>query len=177
MSSVTNQNSQTSSSYCSSSIQVIPVKNLGKKGRITSSASVKHPPSLPHSAISRIQDFTGDDNPPLSLVSKDWREKSFLHWTQRPREIQKKIDMAYRAVFADTSSSWGLFNGMEKYGLFDIDEHALALKLIQQAPSTQKSHTFVDWGAGNFQWSQSLADCINRSKDIPSDSRESLSSD
>lgn len=95
--------------------------------------------------------------------------QNFLDWTQRPGPLKKTISQAFNRLTHSFTSGWGLFNGGGAYPLCGVDEHALIKKIIQQAPADQKDFYVLDIGAGNFQWSKSIADFIDKQADLPKD--------
>ena len=146
-----------------------PVANISTPKTPVKSQSPATWISLPVDVVSRIRSFCSQDSstPPLSLICKNWQ--SYLHWSQRPLEVQKSIGRAFARISSDTSSKWGWYNGNKKYRIHEIDDHALAKVLIQQLPVTQTTATFLDVGAGNFQWGASLATFLNLQQDIRED--------
>ena len=48
-----------------------------------------------------------------------------------------------------------------------VDEHALLIKLIQEAPSSRKEFHVLDIGAGNFGWAKGMADFVDQRTDLP----------
>jgi SAM-dependent methyltransferase len=94
---------------------------------------------------------------------------NYLDWTQRPDSLNSSIAKAFRKVTCSFSSGWGVFNGSSAYGICGVNEHALMKKIIQQAPTGQKDFYVLDIGAGNFQWSKSMADFIDNQTDLPKD--------
>lgn len=92
----------------------------------------------------------------------------YLDWTQRPSSINQSILKAFNQLASKDVSKWH-YNGSKKYRICKIDEHALMKKIIQAAPVTQKDFYVLDIGAGDFQWSKSLADYLEKQLDIPKD--------
>ncbi|MGL4540018.1 MAG: hypothetical protein ACRCU0_03485 [Candidatus Rhabdochlamydia sp.] len=92
----------------------------------------------------------------------------YLDWTQRPSNIKQSISEAFDQLASKDASEW-LYNGSKKYRICKVDEHALMKKIIQQASVTQKEFYVLDIGAGDFQWSKSLADYLEKQADIPKD--------
>jgi ankyrin repeat protein len=93
----------------------------------------------------------------------------YLDWTQRPESLQCDISSAFDRIVRDTSSSWNLYNGSPGYFICDINDYSLVKKIIQAAKGTRKEFYALDIGAGNYQWSQGLADFIDQQTDLPND--------
>ncbi len=93
----------------------------------------------------------------------------WLDWTQRFDSIKKMIDKALIPLLSQFQSGWGVFNGAVSYGLCGVDERALLKKLILDAYPDRKEFYILDVGAGNFQWSKSMADYIEKEANLPKD--------
>lgn len=93
----------------------------------------------------------------------------YLDWTQRPKELQERINSAFRYICKHESSQWGLYNGGSEYAMCGVKEHDLMKKLILDAYPARKEFYALDVGAGNFQWGESLADYIEKQTDLPPD--------
>jgi SAM-dependent methyltransferase len=113
-----------------------------------------------------------NSNPSQSQVSSHGEPtvtSTYLDWTQRPDSLKASIAEAFRKVACSYRSAWGVFNGSSTYGMCGVNEHALMKKIIQQAPTDRKDFYVLDIGAGNFQWSKSMADFIDKQTDLPKD--------
>jgi hypothetical protein len=94
----------------------------------------------------------------------------FLDCTKRTDSVQKAIDLAFDVVSVDRRSTWGLYNGDNRYYRCGIDESALLKTMIQEGYSKgQKVFTILDFGAGNFQWGNSMRLFLTAQEDLPSD--------
>jgi len=96
-------------------------------------------------------------------------EAIYLDWTQRPKELQQRINSAFNYICKDESSKWGLYNGSEEYAMCGVKEHDLMKKIILDAYPARKEFYVLDIGAGNFQWNESLASYIEKQTDLPPD--------
>jgi SAM-dependent methyltransferase len=103
-----------------------------------------------------------------NIVATYLDESPFLHWTQRPKEVNDAISKTFAAL--QTKGEWGVCNGIKpKYGICSIDEHALVAQIIRNAPLTQKTFYILDIGAGEFGWGRALVQFINTDQAIASD--------
>lgn len=96
---------------------------------------------------------------------------SYLNWRQRPSKVQREITEAFdslKEVYDNSHLQWNYFGDI-KYELMGIKETQLIRQQIREAPTTQKEFFFVDYGAGDFQLSKSIANYLNTLKDIPKD--------
>jgi hypothetical protein len=93
----------------------------------------------------------------------------YLDWTQRPDSVKAAIAGAFTKIVKRIRSTWGVFNGNDTYALCEVNEQPLLKKIIQQAPADQKEFYALDIGAGDFQWSKSMADYIEKQADLPLD--------
>lgn len=92
-----------------------------------------------------------------------------LDWNQRPSNVRDSINSAFDRLVKQDSSSWGWYNGSQKYYMCGIDEHVLLKTLIKQAPPGKKEFNVLEIGAGNFQWVQNLAAFLDKQTDLPKD--------
>ncbi len=93
----------------------------------------------------------------------------YLLWKERTSEINHSISRAFQAIVGKTKSSWGFYNGGNRYDIGGIKEHKLMKKMIREAPPEIKDFYALDIGAGNYQWGRELAKYLNAKKDIPKD--------
>lgn len=103
-----------------------------------------------------------DDKEPASISTPKG-----LNWKDRPSEIQERIDDAFEDLSCRSQGVWS-YNGSQSYGLANVNELRFIQHLIKTNPH-QKEFTFLDIGAGDFQWGDSLAKNINELLDIPED--------
>ncbi len=89
-----------------------------------------------------------------------------LHWEQRPLEVQSKVDETFDAMASRKESGW-LFNGADKYGICNVDEHTWFVTLIKKECSQRNNFYAMEIGAGNFSWSKALANTINQDTSLP----------
>lgn len=101
--------------------------------------------------------------------SSSQSSSSFLDWRKRPQEIQDKIEEIFQALTKRICDERWASRGDNRYSLAQISEDRLIQKVIHQAPKNQKDFYILDIGAGNFQWGRSMADFINKQKDLPHD--------
>ncbi len=95
-------------------------------------------------------------------------DDEYLDWRDRPASLQATIDWQFKELQKKKNSSWGIYNGDASYGILDINEANVALKLLRDAH--QEGHEdiwFLDVGAGNFQLGDSLAQTLKLSDEIP----------
>lgn len=96
-----------------------------------------------------------------------------LDYKKRPAELTNKIANAFDSIVSHDSSHWHWHNGAENeiagYGMAGVDEYVLMKKIIQQAPSTQKTFTALDIGSGNSQWSEGLVKYLEKQTDLRQD--------
>lgn len=97
-----------------------------------------------------------------SMEEQRLQNISPLH-TQRPLEIQDRIDKVFKVLSTNTKCTW-LENGdhSDEYGIANISERELLLALIKNAPKEQKAFYLLDVGAGNFGWSNGMEDCVKK---------------
>lgn len=85
-----------------------------------------------------------------------------LHWNQRPEFIKLRIDQAYEQISSNPGSQWGVYNGSGAYNMAGIPDELLIEKILLDGISKgQKKFTFMDIGAGNFQWGKNITQFIN----------------
>jgi hypothetical protein len=90
---------------------------------------------------------------------------SNLNYNERPGFVEAYIDVAFNDV-RNSHRSWA-YNGQKSYHLFEINEHELFAKMIQNAPKKQKNFYALDLGAGNFSWVNGCAQFINQQANLP----------
>lgn len=95
--------------------------------------------------------------------------ETYLSWKERTSEINLCILSAFKAIAGNTQSQWGWFNGSDSYGISGIKEHKLMKKIVREAAFGNKDFYALDIGAGDYQWGRSLAEYLNKKKDIPED--------
>jgi len=79
-------------------------------------------------------------------------------WEGRTENIKKLIDESFDKINKSSKSSWGLYNGQEKYGIAHFDDYLVVMEyIIAGLKLDQKEFNFMDIGAGNFQWGNGLA--------------------
>src|SRR5580692_4084963 len=93
----------------------------------------------------------------------------WLDWTQRPEALEQGITRSHVELTKQSVSGWGYYNGSSSYCICGVDEKALLKKMILQAYPKQKEFCVLDVGAGDFQWSQAVADFIEKQTDLPKD--------
>lgn len=95
----------------------------------------------------------------------------YLNWRQRPLDVRQRISAVIDKLRNDKPRSrWG-DAGAEEYNLLSIKDKQLIEQIIRQAPISQKDFYFLDVGAGEFQWSKSVAQYLNQLTGIPKDIR------
>jgi hypothetical protein len=163
---ISNSNSCLSSLDCANLDSARQRQNAAKRERAR---------SLPNSKVSetaKIVNQPQKGHSPLKFTQPkrtQYHSQNFLHWTQRPDSLKDAISRAFNRIVGSYTSKWGAFNGNARYGLCDVDEQALLKKIIQQAPAGQKEFYVLDIGAGNFEWSESMAANIEKQADLPPD--------
>ena len=90
-------------------------------------------------------------------------------WSQRSKSVNDDIDHSFEKLVKQSTSGWGTFNGSSDYTILGVDEQVLMKRIIKEAPKEQKEFYVLDIGAGNFQWSKSLADYLDKQTDLPED--------
>jgi len=93
---------------------------------------------------------------------------SYLDTAQRPLWLQNKIEALFESIRNQAQGKWG-YNGTCLYNLCGINEHRLVQQLILKGYPSQKEFTFLDVGAGRFEWGMSLVEQLNQDPEIPSD--------
>jgi hypothetical protein len=133
--------------------------------------------SIEHSISNTLNEVIPLSKDIVQIIKEYLNLPVFLDWTQRPELLQKRISAAFDSVLQTpeskmtslfTMQGW-LYNGASKYGICQIEEHALMKKIIKDAPKNKKDFYVLDIGAGNFQWIRSLESFINKQDDIPTD--------
>ena len=104
-----------------------------------------------------------------AVTYKTMTQPTWLDWTQRPDSMKMDVGTSFEKLRGSHASGWGRFNGSERYGVCGVDELALLKKMILERYPSQKEFYVLDVGAGNFQWSQSVADFIEKQTDLPKD--------
>ncbi len=97
------------------------------------------------------------------------RPSTSLSYKDRPESLKIRIDLAFNKIAQNTSSQWGFYNGGAHYDICEVDGHKLIDKLIEQAPESKKVFRLLEIGAGNFQWSASLANYVGNKSSFPKD--------
>lgn len=91
----------------------------------------------------------------------------YLHWQQRPKDVQDRIDCVFKALSAQNKSNWGAFNGFDSYTIANINDRSLIKQIIEDGVNEgQIEFYFLEIGAGNFQWEVSIASFINSQIDL-----------
>jgi len=103
----------------------------------------------------------------LSLLSFFQFSFASLHFGTRPQALRDIVRKSFAAIEnVEPQDRWG-FSGEAHYWLCDVNKYNLITTLIKEAPPEQTDFYFLDIGAGNFQWSNDLAESLNRSKIRP----------
>jgi SAM-dependent methyltransferase len=97
------------------------------------------------------------------------QKSPYLNWEDRPDSLKTSISIIFDRLVMSAKSAWNSFNGARFYTLCGVDEHVLMKKIIQQATKDKKDFYVLDIGAGNFEWSRSMADFIDQQTDLPKD--------
>ena len=132
--------------------------SLSRKHNRSYVTSVK----APHSKRAKVKSDTGLILPPStetqgsSAASSDHKPNPVLDYTQRPTELKKEIDKAFKD--ASTRLEPWLCNGCSEYETWKLRVNQLLDTLIQEAPPDRKEFTVIDIGAGNCSWGMYIAD-------------------
>ena len=89
-----------------------------------------------------------------------------LDISKRPPYLQKKIEEDFKALSQREDGGHWVYKGTDKYKFMFMDDHTLATHIIRSAPPEQQDFYFMDIGAGNFSWGESLANFINAQADL-----------
>ena len=85
-----------------------------------------------------------------------------LCYSQRPLEVQQKIDTCFEELANQQRSDW-YYNGEDnKYEICDINEHRWVVAFIKKNCSEKKDFYVMDIGAGKFCLGKAIADTINQ---------------
>src|SRR5579885_3031683 len=101
------------------------------------------------------------------VAAPDTLPPRYLHWTQRSNAHLEKITEAFEKVLNEDADWW--YNGDTHYNMCGIEESRALKAVILEAPKDRKEFYVLDMGAGDFQWSKTLAEYINKQTDLPSD--------
>lgn len=88
-----------------------------------------------------------------------------LNYNSRPGFVKKGIALAFNEI-KNSKHGWK-YNGESSYYFFEIKEHELFAKMIQNAPKGRKNFYALDVGAGNFSWVDGCAKFINQQTHLP----------
>ncbi len=105
----------------------------------------------------------------MSLKAVSNSSQTYLDWTQRPADLQKKIsdDFAKQEKKDGCDSSLEMLD--EQFGLFNLDEYRLLKPTILKAYPAQKVFNVLHLGAYNFTWSIAMSKFLERLTDLPPD--------
>lgn len=90
-----------------------------------------------------------------------------LRIEDRPDTLKKDINDAFAKISHHNSSQWGIANGSSNYDVMGFDDHHLIKALMHKLPNDQDTFTFLEIGAGNFQFGKALAKFLNGQEDLP----------
>jgi SAM-dependent methyltransferase len=111
-------------------------------------------------ALNMPASFLGSD---ARLVADYGEEGHYLDWTQRPPELQKKIDEVFTSLKSrPLSHGWG-FAGVDP--LYDFrfggkNEHEMILSMVQQ--TNDGVFKILDIGGARGGWARALAEFLNQ---------------
>jgi len=80
-----------------------------------------------------------------------------LDWHDRSDDTKRHIDRCFNTLSSRSNSKEWLYQGSHEYGLCSINELDFIRTMIKEAPASQKEFWIIDIGAGDFQWSHSIA--------------------
>lgn len=94
----------------------------------------------------------------LMNENRDFQKKSLL-FSDRPPAVQDEIDRVYEKL-SQQGNSWGHNGSCGLYYLLNFDERDVIAQRIKKSDFSKKDLYFIDLGAGNFSWVDSVKDFL-----------------